>query len=349
MNNKDIRHPFEVRERAVRMVLEHQHEYGSRLAAIEAVAGSIGCPAEMLRRWLQELEERRARTSVGDLVDEIARLFEKSEIYYGHGTDNALDEAAYLVLAALDLPFDLTEEQMNSPVSGGDVDRIGALARRRIEERVPVAYLVRQGWFAGLPFYVDERVLVPRSPLAELIETGFEPWIDQGTVRDILDIGTGSGCIAVAAALSLPDAAVDAVDLDPGALAVAAVNVGRYGLEDRVKLIGSDLYEGLSGKQYDLIIANPPYVDAADMAALPAEFLHEPRSGLAAGDDGLDIVRRILFESGAHIREGGVLVVEVGNSRTALERSFPGLPFTWLEFERGGEGVFLLPAEALKK
>ena len=290
-----------------------------------------------------------AVVSVSGLVDEITRLFERSDIYYGHGTDNALDESAYLVLAALDLPFDLTDAQSAQPVAAGELVRIRHLARRRIEARIPVAYLVNKAWFAGLPFYVDQRVLVPRSPFAELIEAGFEPWIDQGDVRNILDIGTGSGCIAVAAALSMPDAAVDAVDIDPGALAVAAVNVARYGLEDRVQLIESDLFGVLTGKRYDLIIANPPYVDAADMAALPAEFHHEPRGGLAAGEDGLDVVRRLLHGSAAHLNPNGLLVVEVGNSRVALERTYPDLPFTWLEFERGGEGVFLLTAETLKK
>jgi len=285
--------------------------------------------------------------TIRDLIDDITGHFEHADIYYGHGTDNPFDEAVYLVLAALNLPFDLSDDELDQNARSVDVDRIWQLARRRVDERIPVAYLVRQAWFCGLPFYVNEHVLIPRSPVAELIEESFHPWVHERQVRNILDIGTGSGCIAIACAAAFPDAIVDAIDISPAALAVAQKNVDTYSLGDRVHLYKSDLYDALAGKKYDLIIANPPYVDADDMQALPAEYLHEPRLALAAGDDGLDLVRRIIRDSGKHMNKDAVLIVEVGNSQQAMEAAFPELPLVWLDFERGGEGVFLLPAEAL--
>lgn len=280
--------------------------------------------------------------SISDLVDELTEDFASAKLFYGHGTDNPDDEAFYLVLAALDLRFDLTEQQLEQSPSTEDVQRIRQLADRRIRERIPVAYLVQRAWFCGHPYYVDERVLIPRSPVAELIEQKFEPWVESRNVKRILDIGTGSGCIAIACAHAFPDAIVDAVDISAEALDVARLNVDRHGVNDRVHLYESDLYAALGQTKYDLIIANPPYVDAPDMDALPAEFRHEPALALAAGDDGLDLVRRIIAESADHMNDDAVLIVEVGNSEPAMEQAFPELPLIWLDFERGGEGVFLL-------
>ncbi len=277
------------------------------------------------------------------------QCFEQANLCYGHGTDNAGDEAAYLVLRALDLSFDCDEVQLNQTLNEETRDYLAALVRCRIEQREPVAYLLGEAWFCGLPFYVDKRVLVPRSPIAELIREQFSPWAVAAGVSRILDIGTGSGCIAIASALAFPDARVDAVDISADALAVADENSRRYAVSDRLRLIRSDLYENLQEQRYDIIIANPPYVNAEELAALPAEFHHEPILGLAAGEDGLDIVRQILKQSRDHLNQTGILIVEVGNSQEALLAAFPQLPFLWLEFEYGGHGVFLLTAEQLEQ
>jgi ribosomal protein L3 glutamine methyltransferase len=283
------------------------------------------------------------------LIDWLEQRFRDADLCYGHGTDNPGDEAAYLVLAALNIPFDAGAEQLNRRLDPGEIERIRELAEQRISRRRPVAYLVNKAWFCGLPFYVDERVLIPRSPIAELIEDRFSPWVQEEEVQRILDIGTGSGCIAVACAMAFPEAAVDAVDEDEDALEVARINVENHDLSDSVRLIHSSLFEGLAGERYDLIVANPPYVGATAMADLPEEYLHEPGAALAAGPDGLDVVRRILREAREHLTAHGVLIVEVGDSRDAVMDAFPDLPFTWLEFERGGDGVFLLTDEQLVK
>lgn len=281
------------------------------------------------------------------LINWVSAQFDVADLYFGHGTDNAYDEAAFLVLRSLGFPFDATDQMLDQPLRAEQKEQIVSLVNQRITTRKPVAYLLHEAWFAGLPFYVNEHVLVPRSPFTELIADRFSPWCEPQQVKTILDIGTGSGCIAIAAARAFPEARVDAIDVSDEALAVAGKNIEHYGLPDRVTVIKSDLFQEIKNRKYDLIIANPPYVDDEDMAALPAEYRHEPALGLHAGPDGLDLVRRILNEAGQHLTENGVLVVEVGNSQQALCEQYPDMPFLWLEFEHGGEGVFLLTRDDL--
>ena len=271
-------------------------------------------------------------------------------MFYGHGTENAVDEAAALIFHALNLSHDAGTTAYARRVSAAERRRAEALVNRRIRERIPAVYLTNETWFAGISFHVDPRVLIPRSALAELIEHRFTPWIDPARVRRVLDVGTGSGCIAIACAMAFPRAHVDAVDISRDALEVARINVRKHRLGRRVRLVESDHFSGLSdiGTQtYDIIVSNPPYVGVREMRTLPPEYGHEPRIALAAGGSGLDSVRVILREAGRYLRPNGLLVVEVGNTETAVRRAFRNLPFTWLDFERGGGGIFLLTAEAL--
>ncbi len=270
-----------------------------------------------------------------------------ADVWFGHGTDNARDEAAWLVSHALGLAPDFAEESLSHPLSEAEKEAISVLVQRRVDERLPTAYLTRQAWFAGLPFYVDERVLVPRSPIAELIHHHFRPWLAPERVERVLDLCTGSGCIAIATACVLPQAQVDASDISSAALEVALRNIGGHHLEDRVHLFESDLFSALAGRRYDLIVSNPPYVDAEDMAALPDEYRREPERGLAAGSRGLDLVIPMLRDAPDYLQPEGVIIVEVGNSAEALSQQFPNIPFTWLDFEHGGEGIFLLEARQL--
>ena len=279
------------------------------------------------------------------LIERGARRLRRAGVFFGHGTDNARDEAATLVLHALDLPHSGDRAIYTRRVGSRGIERVDELITRRIKERIPAVYLTGETWFAGLPFHVDRRALIPRSPIAELIERRFAPWIDTRRVRRILDVGTGSGCIAIACAKALPRARVDAVDISPEALEVAAINVRRHRVGRRVRLVQSDHFSALGDERYDIIVANPPYVGQREMSGLPPEYRHEPPLALAAGRDGLDSVRVILREANRHLRPGGLLIVEVGNTEAAVSRTFGRLPFLWLEFERGGGGVFLLTAE----
>ena len=285
--------------------------------------------------------------SVGALVRQGARRLQRAGLHYGHGTDNPWDEAAALTLHALGLPPAGGAPLWRRRVGSAARARVRALLTRRIRERIPAAYLTGITWFAGLPFQVDSRVLIPRSPIAELIERGYAPWIDPRRVRRALDIGTGSGCIAIATARALPRARIDAVDVSDAALAVAAINVRRHRLGRRVRLVKSDYFAALGRATYDIIVSNPPYVGSRELRTLPPEYRHEPRGALAAGASGLDAVRVILARARSHLRPGGVLIVEVGNTEAAVRRAFPRLPFVWLQFARGGGGVFLLRREEL--
>lgn len=288
--------------------------------------------------------------SIRDFIRFGASQFRSAGLCFGHGTDNAFDEAAWLVLHTLSLPLDLPETWWESRLTATERARVEAVLRQRVNSRKPAAYITREAWFMGLPFYVDERVLVPRSPIAELIASGFAPWLEPDAVHRVLDLCTGSGCIGLATGSVFPDAEIWLADLSVDALAVARRNVGNHGMEARCRIVQSDVFEGLAtAPGFDLIVSNPPYVDAADMAGLATEYRHEPALGLAAGDDGLDVVRRILAQATGHLNEAGVLVVEVGNSQPALEAAFPELPFTWLEFADGGQGVFLLTREQLSQ
>lgn len=286
--------------------------------------------------------------SLRDCVRWGASHFNAAGLCFGHGTDNALDEALLLVLHAVHLDHDLPERYLDSRITAVERAAIVDLLRRRTEERIPAAYLTHRARFAGGWYYVDEHVLVPRSPIAELIERRFEPWTDPDAIGRVLDLCTGSGCIAVACAHAFPDARVDATELSEAAAAVARRNVREHGVQDRVEVLAGDLYDPVGGARYDLILSNPPYVSAAEMAELPAEYRREPALGLAAGTDGLDVVRRILAGARRHLNPGGILVVEVGDSADRLAAAYPGVPFVWLELERGGGGVFLLDAAQLE-
>ncbi|HEY8540200.1 MAG TPA: 50S ribosomal protein L3 N(5)-glutamine methyltransferase [Steroidobacteraceae bacterium] len=287
--------------------------------------------------------------TVAQCIERGAQRFEAAGLFFGHGTDNAFDEAAELVFFAAGLRHEDAPRVYGRRLQEDELARIEALIERRVRERIPAAYLTRRMWFAGHEFYVDERVLVPRSPIAELIEARFEPWIQADKVHSILDIGTGSGCIAIACALAFPQAGVDATDISQDALDVARINIERHKVADRVRAIGSDVWENLDGRRYDVIVTNPPYVSRAELESLPDEYRREPQLGLLGGTDGLDIVRRIIEGAADHLNPGGILIGEVGNTEDALQAAFPDVPFVWLEFERGGGGVFVLTRDELER
>jgi len=286
--------------------------------------------------------------TVGEAIDRCAAAMRRARVYFGHGTDNARDEAAELVFFAAGLAHADGARVYGLPLPKRIRDRIDALLARRTAERRPLAYLTHRAFFAGLELYVDERVLVPRSPVAELVVNRFSPWVAARGVHRILDIGTGSGAIAIACARAFPRATVDALDISPDALAVCRRNVRKHGLGGRVKALRSDHFDAVRGRRYDIIVSNPPYVGSREMKGLPREYGYEPKLGLAAGKDGLSSVRRILDAAGAHLTPRGILVVEVGNSERALVRAFPRLPFVWPHLAMGGGGVFLLRARDLE-
>lgn len=282
-----------------------------------------------------------------DWVRWSASFFQRHHIFFGHGTDNALDEALELVLATLSLRHDLPESYLDARVSQAEKAQLAERVRLRVEQRLPLPYLTGRAYFAGLEFQVDEHVLVPRSPFAELILDHFQPWLGDQLVANVLDLCTGSGCIGIACAYAFPDALVDLVDISPSALEVATRNIESHRLDDRVRALRSDLFDGFDPERYDLIVSNPPYVSTAEMASLPAEYHQEPSLGLEAGEDGMDIVARLLSEAANWLSPQGVLIVEVGASAGLLVARYPEVPFMWIDFEHGGEGVFLLTADQL--
>ena len=285
--------------------------------------------------------------TVRDLLRFAVTRFNHAELTYGHGTTNAYDEAAYLILSTLKLPVDQLEPYLDARLLPEEIQDVLELIARRAEERVPVAYLTHEAWQGDFNFYVDERVLVPCSFIYELLGEPLAPWIEfPELVHRALDLCTGSGCLAIQMAHHYPDAEIDAVDISLDALEVAAINVENYGLDDRIHLIHTDMFEGLEGT-YDLIISNPPYVDAESVEELPAEYLHEPELALGSGEDGLDATREILRRAPEFLNEGGVLLVEIGHNRDMLEECFPNLPFVWLETSGGDGFVFLLTREDL--
>ncbi len=274
--------------------------------------------------------------------------FNEAKLFFGHGSSDAYDEAAYLILHTLHLPLDRLDPILDAVLTHNELLEVLNFIEKRVEQRVPAAYLTHQAFLGDFSFYVDERVIVPRSFIAELLREQLSPWVSEPeAIGSVLDLCTGSGCLAILAAHAFPNAQIDAADLSPDALDVARRNVTDYGLEEQIELMESDLFAGLYGRKYDLIVSNPPYVDAGSVADLPPEYLHEPQLALGSGDDGLDATRIILEQAASHLHADGLLVVEIGHNRDALEAAFPTLPFTWLEVSAGDEFVFMLRREDL--
>ena len=299
---------------------DHEHEHGP-LAELVTV-----------RDWLRYAVTR----------------FNRAGVFCGHGVHDTYDEAVWLILGTLALPLDRLEPFLDACIPGEE--RIGVLEaiEQRADERLPTAYILGEAGLCDFRFTVDERVIVPRSFFAEMLEDGFAPWVDDPeSVSSVLDMCTGSGCLAILMAHVFPNAEVTAVDLSDDALDVARINVADYGLEDRIELVRSDVFDGLAGRRFDLILSNPPYVTAEAMDALPPEYLHEPHMALASGEDGLDVVRRLLAQAAGHLNPGGILAVEVGHNRHIVEAAFPDLPFNWLSTRGGDDMVFLLRREDL--
>lgn len=284
-------------------------------------------------------------TTLQEALESAEASFIRAQLHFGHGTNNAWDEAVALALAVLQLPPDVDASISDRPLSEKETETFFTLVERRVHEKIPMPYLTNEAWFAHLKFYVDKRVIIPRSPFAELILKKFKPWIGAQPVKRILDLCTGSGCIAIACAKHFPHALIDAVDISSDALSVARENVKRHGCENQVHLIESDLFSACSKQKYDIIISNPPYVDDEDLASLPPEYGFEPHLALTGGQDGLFLVKKILREAPLYLTDKGLLFVEVGNTMETLQNRYPEVPFTWLNFEQGGDGVFMLNAE----
>lgn len=298
---------------------------------------------------LNKEEALKSLNTIRDFIRWAVTHFTQNELVYGHGTDNAWDEAVNLVLTVLNLPPDIDNRVLAARLTPAEKLAIIELVKARIDKRIPVAYLVNEAWFGGYRFYVDQRVIIPRSPIAELIEDEFSPWVEEGGISTILDLCTGSGCIGITCALSFDNVEVDAVDISADALAVAKINVDQYGVEEQVHLIESDLFSALGDKKYDVIVSNPPYVASFEYDKLPDEYHQEPKQALISEEDGLAIVKRILMEADQYLTPRGILIVEVGLAQERLEALFEGVPFTWLQFDRGGEGVLLLTVDELKE
>ncbi len=281
-------------------------------------------------------------STVAELVGGLGSILEFYELHYGHGTDNPQDEAYALVFSVLKIDFADTDKVWDNPVSQDNISPVINLVVRRIRQRIPLPYLTGEAWFAGLRFHIDDRAMVPRSPFAELIEQDFAPWIDTSRELRILDMCTGNGCIGIAAAVYLPHVSVDIVDISEDALVLAGQNIELYEIGDRVSAIHSDLFRNLDGKCYDLIISNPPYVPASSMANLPVEYRYEPEIALQADDGGMAIINALLLQSARYLNDDGILIVEVGEIKDTMHRLYSRLPFVWLEFEYGGENIFLL-------
>jgi ribosomal protein L3 glutamine methyltransferase len=297
---------------------------------------------------MNHFDDTESLVTVRDWLRFAVSRFNEAQLFFGHGSDNAFDEAAYLILHTLHLPLDRLDPFLDASLTHGESEEVQTVIERRVRERLPAAYLTKEAWLGEHRFYVDERVIVPRSFIAELLHEQLAPWVESpDEVTHVLDLCTGSGCLAILAAGAFPHAQVDAVDLSTDALEVAARNVADYGLQDRIELIESDLFKSLQGRTYDVIVSNPPYVNAESVAALPAEYRAEPALALASGEDGLDATRKILAQAKAHLNRGGLLVVEIGHNRDALEAAFPILPFIWLDTAGGDQFVFLLRREDL--
>jgi ribosomal protein L3 glutamine methyltransferase len=297
---------------------------------------------------MNHFDDTESLVTVRDWLRFAVSRFNEAQLFFGHGSDNAFDEAAYLILHTLHLPLDRLDPFLDASLTHGESEQVQAVIERRVRERLPAAYLTKEAWLVEHRFYVDERVIVPRSFIAELLHEQLAPWTESpDDVEHVLDLCTGSGCLAILAAEAFPQAQVDAVDLSREALEVAARNVADYGLQDRIELIESDLFTALQGRTYDLILSNPPYVNAESVAALPAEYQAEPALALGSGEDGLDATRQILAKAKTHLNPGGLLVVEIGHNRDALEAAYPSLPFTWLDTESGDQFVFMLRREDL--
>lgn len=292
---------------------------------------------------LHNLAETATLQTVRDWLRFAVSAFNEAELFFGHGSSTAHDEAVYLILHTLNLPLDTLEPYLDARLTYSETQAIQDVLKRRVDDRIPAAYITHEAWLGEFNFYVDERVIVPRSFIAELLREKLYPWVAEPELTtSVLDLCTGSGCLAILAAHAFPHAMVDAVDLSTDALDVAYLNVHDYGLQDRVQLIQSNLFASLTGKRYDIIISNPPYVDASSVEILPQEYLHEPKMALGSGMDGLDATREIIKHAAEHLSEHGILVVEIGHNRDALETAFPNLPFTWLDVSAGDQFVFLL-------